>query len=117
MFYINNNLETDTRYDMVKFFDFNIDNLDCLTSFFITNIKSLSVAGTYTVQLEAGRPDLLSYYIYEDTQYWWILMWYNGLTALNEIVPGMTIDYPSLSSIEALYTRASINSKTVQVIK
>lgn len=113
MFYINNDLETKTRFDMIKFLNFDVDNIDCLGSYMLLNIPNLPMQGTYTIMSEEKRPDLLSYSIYEDTQYWWILMWYNSITSIEELKSGITLGYPSINAIQDLYTRASKYQKTI----
>ena len=114
MFYIDTEFDTNTRFDTIKFVEFNKDNIDCVTSFMFSNISALPSIGTYTILYEENRPDLLSYNLYGDTQYWWVLMWYNSLLSINDLVNGLVISYPSLSSLENLYTRASTLAKTMR---
>lgn len=111
MFFINNNLDTDTRYDIIKFFDFKQDNIDPLDSCLLINILNLPEQGIYTILNEEKRPDLLSYNLYQDTQYWWILLLYNSILNVNELKSGITIRYPSLTLLEKLYTELSIEQK------
>ena len=111
MFYINNNIDTVTRFDTIKFFDFVDDNIDPLTSFMLENIKSLPSNGSYMVLNEEKRPDLLSYKIYEDTQYWWLLLVYNGILDISELKAGTLIQYPAKEHIEILYQNASLLRK------
>lgn len=113
MYYINNEIETDNRFDTLKFLNFNDDNFDPLDSFTLFNIKNLSTLGSKEITNEEKRPDLLSYNIYEDTQYWWILLVYNDILDINELTSGKVIKYPSLNSIEYLYERASMLKKVV----
>ncbi len=48
-------------------------------------------------QFDIGRPDLISYKIYGTTNYWWFLMWFNGVSdAWNDIRENMLIAFPSL---------------------
>ena len=111
MFYLNEELSTPTRYDMIKFFNFDKDNIDCLTSFYATYLTKLQYVGEYTVIKEVKRPDLLSYNLYGSTQYWWILMWYNSLLNIDDLSSGLVIRYPSHSAIEDLYVQASTFKK------
>lgn len=113
MFFMNNSLDTDTRYDTIKFLEFNKDNVDPLNSFMLLNITNLPPHGTYLVKNEEGRPDLLSYRIYNDTQYWWALMWYNSIMNVNDIKTGMVLQYFNVGQLEELYTKASLNQKAV----
>lgn len=112
MYYINDALETETRFDTIKFFNFNGDNVDPLTSFMMLNVPLLPEQGNLVITKQEKRPDLLSYSIYKDTQYWWVLLLYNHILSVNELVNGKTISYPSKNSIEYLYERASILKKT-----
>ena len=66
----------------------------------------------YTITNEQVRPDLLSYDIYSDTQYWWPLLLYNDILDINELQTGKIIHYPSLSNLEYLYEQASLLKKT-----
>ena len=102
MFYINLDYESKERYDMGKFMNYDV-GYDMLDSYFMSKIKSLRVHGQYAVQSEENRPDVLSYKIYGDTQYWWILLMYNSLLEPDELVAGLVIQYPYLGAIEDLY--------------
>jgi hypothetical protein len=79
------------------------DIFDPLTSYVFKSIKSLKLFGIYNVVTSAGRPELISYHIYKDTQFWWLLMLYNDLTSIDDIVPGMLIKYFNLKDLENLY--------------
>lgn len=49
-------------------------------------------------QFDIGRPDLISYKIYGTTNYWWFLMWFNGVADVwNDLREDMLIEYPSLA--------------------
>ena len=116
MFYIDNNIETNNRFDINKFVEFNYDNYDVLSSFFLANIQKLPEQGTYKVTNEEKRPELLAYNIYKtpsSIQYWWILLWYNSILNVNDLITGVVISYPSLNSLENLYTQASLLKKSV----
>ena len=112
MFFIDDSLTTDKRFDMAKFLEFT-DDLDPLNSFMILNINRLPEHGSMIVSNQELRPDLLSYKIYGDTQYWWLLLKYNNILNINDLYKGRKISYPSLNDIEYLYERASILKKTI----
>lgn len=114
MFFIDNSLDTTTRFDMIKFFNFDVDNIDCLTSFMMRALKILPKIGTYTIKEEEYRPDLLSYKLYNDTQFWWLLMWYNSILSIKDLKSGLSIDYPSKNNLEDLYLSATNYSKVLQ---
>ena len=99
------------RYDLGKFIEFS-DGFDPLTCAFFEEIDTLSVGGQYTVQGEDARPDLLSFRIYGDVQYWWILMLFNGIKDINDdLKTGVEIRYPSISSIEDFYFSLKLRQK------
>lgn len=101
-YFLNLDLLTTERYDQGKFMEFT-DNYDPLTSSFMNDLISLPQVGKYTVQGEDGKPDLLSYRIYGDTQYWWVLLIYNRKFEFSDIKTGDEIVYPSVDSLEDVY--------------
>ena len=101
-FFINTSIVSDERYDLSKFMEFT-DNYDPITSHFLSEIQSLPQGGIIQVVSDAGRPDNISYKIYNNTQYWWVIMLYNGITEYSDINQGDTINYPTLSSLEDLF--------------
>lgn len=112
-YYINLNIESPERFDLSRFLEFS-DNYDPLTSSFLRNVKTLTSRGYYVVQTEEYRPELISYKIYENTQYWWILLIYNDLPLLSDMVPGLVLNFPSLEDVEDLYftlkSQSSVNA-------
>lgn len=103
MFYLNLTIETEERYDLAKFFEYNIDNYDPLNSFLVKQLNNLSTFGQYIVTVEEFRPDLISYKIYNTTQYWWLLMFYNNILSYTDVVSGVVIIYPAIKDLEKLY--------------
>jgi hypothetical protein len=101
-FFINASFQSTQRFDMGRFMEFT-DNYDPLTSSFLETIPTLLPSGTYVVQGEDGRPELLSKAIYGDFQYWWILLIYNGQIDYRGLTTGMTIAFPALSDLEDAY--------------
>lgn len=114
MYYIDLDTKTIDRFDLAKFMDFTNDGVfDPLTSYLLLEIPRLSPIGEYVIRKEEKRPDLLSFSLYGDTQYWWVLMWYNTLYKPEDLTVGLKIKYPSLSAVEQLYMNASVYQKTV----
>jgi hypothetical protein len=113
MYYINNNVTTTDKYDLAKFIEFSDEGIfDCLNSYFLYTIPRLPVGGYFNVSTaEENRPYMVSYKIYSDTQYWWIVMWYNTLLKPQDIKSGMILKYPSLSVINQLFTQTSLLQK------
>jgi hypothetical protein len=102
-FYIDLDLERKTRYDISKFICFQEDSRpEIITSYMLDKIKSLPIHGVYVVQ-EEKRPDYISYKIYKETWYWWILMLYNGIIDVHDIKVGVQLKYPSVDSLEGIY--------------
>lgn len=112
MFYIDNDIDTINKFDMIKFLELGQDMvIDSLSSYMLYQIPKLPIHGYYKITTEEGHPEYLSYTIYGDVQYWWILMWYNQLLSPNELKIGLEIKYPALGSIEQLYLNASLQQK------
>lgn len=102
-FFINLDDNSPERFAESKFMEIVVDNSDPLTSYFYDKIKALPPSGSYSVQHEVERPESLSYSIYGDSQYWWILLEYNGIKEYSQIAIGDTILYPSIADIEDLF--------------
>lgn len=103
MFYIDLEVESDDRYDLARLTKFESNVYDVTQSYFHQQIPNMLLGGYYVINGEEFRPDLLSYRIYGDTQYWWILMIYNNLLSNEDFISGMTIKYPLKSSLEDIY--------------
>lgn len=102
MFIPDTSFKADLVFDIGKIMEFNEGFYDILTSLFVDKLEKLPVAGTYQVTTERFRPDLIAYRIYGAEQFKIILMMYNDLTSYLQIVPGLTLIYPSLRSVEEL---------------
>lgn len=102
-FYINLEDDYKLRFDLGKFLNFENDTYDPLTSNLIENIKSLSNGGVFKVKSEENRPDQISYRIYDDTQYWWVIMLYNDILDVEDIEIGMVLSYPDADELDSFY--------------
>ena len=91
------------RFDLQKFVGFSEDVYDYLDSYFIEQVNKLPVFGKTIVQIEENRPDLVSYRIYGTTQFWYILMIYNGMVSPFDLTEGQELNYPKIEDIEKLY--------------
>ena len=91
------------RFDLQKFVGFSEDVYDYLDSYFIEQVNKLPVFGKTIVQIEENRPDLVSYRIYGTTQFWYILMIYNGMVSPFDLTEGQELNYPRIEDIEKLY--------------
>lgn len=103
MFYINTDREFKTRYDLAKFMEWNNNCYDVLTSYFLENMPELEVLSTNIVTVEEQRPDLISFNVYGNTQYWWILMNFNAFVSIDEFINSVDYNIPSISSLEDMY--------------
>ena len=102
-FFLNTAVVTKDRFDISKFFEFNVDNYDPLTSAFSEDLLDLTQGGIYTVQGEDGKPNLVSYRALGSNQYWWVLMLYNNKLDFQDISTGEELPLPSLDALESLY--------------
>jgi N-acetylglutamate synthase/N-acetylornithine aminotransferase len=50
---------------------------------------------------ERGAPDLISLNVYGATDYWWIILAYNGIGSYRLITEGITLKIPDLGSVIA----------------
>lgn len=102
MFAPDTSFDSTLVFDIGKTMEFNEGFYDILTSTFAEKLSKLPVKGTYRVVTERFRPDLISYRIYGAEQFKIILLMYNGLNSHLDIVPGITLLYPSMRDIEAI---------------
>jgi hypothetical protein len=103
-FFIDLENESNIRYDLAKFLEWkNDDNYDPLNSYILNKILSLPLGGTTQVSGQEGRPDLLSFDLFNDTQYWWILMIYNDLVNVEDITNSIILKYPQQDELEDFY--------------
>lgn len=50
--------------------------------------------------VDIGRPDIISQRLYGTTNYWWFLMWFNGVSDVwNDLRAGMVLKYPAIERI------------------
>ena len=91
LFFVNLDRDTKKRFGISKFMEFLGDNYDPLTSDFLLKLPNLKIGGEYKIQKDELRPDNISFNIYGDTQYWWVIMLYNGINELNELTSDKTI--------------------------
>jgi hypothetical protein len=100
-FFINTSGDFKERFDMSKFLEFT-DNQDPLNSRFLSRVRKLPVRGQFVVTVQESRPDVLSYKIFGDTQYWWILLFFNKIQDPDQLATGDVINYFSIQELENL---------------
>jgi len=91
------------RFDLSKFVDYSGGFHEFLTSYFVLEIKKLTKKGSFLVVTEEGRPDLISYNVYGTVQLWWVLLVYNNLTDVGQVLNSTVLNYPNIADIESLY--------------
>ena len=110
MFFFDPDVTSEVWYNPRKFVPFLNGCYDLVQSFFVSELKKLAVSGKWQVQADERNPQLISYKLYGDTQYWWVLMIYNDIVLpFDELVPGKMLAYPSLSDLAELFF--NLNSK------
>lgn len=102
MYYLNLDVDVPERFDFSKFVNYS-DNFDILTSDLLYNLKNLAVGGQYKITSEEGRPDLISKVVYENYQYWWVILLYNDIYDVEDLTNGMVISYPQSSALDDYY--------------
>jgi hypothetical protein len=103
LFYINTELETPRRFNSEKFMEFLNGNYDILTAYLYNRLKELPLSGVYKVISGEANPALISYRIYGDTQYWYLLLLYNDVIDFRDVKIGDRIKFFDLSDLEDLF--------------
>lgn len=111
-FYIDLEYRSPDRFDAGALIEYNVDNYDILTSDFVDKIPSLDKLGNLDLKNQEGRPDLVSWDLYQDTSLWWIIMLYAAKTTAEEFEIGDTIDYPSMTQLEQSYFNIQVEART-----
>jgi len=83
-----------------------IEELDFLDEN-LSNFKLSYSPGYYRVNSnDIWRPDLISYKIYGDVKYWWILLLYNGIDdPFNDIQTGDIMEVPNILDIYTFFKK------------
>jgi hypothetical protein len=102
LFYISLESNTEKRLDLSNFLNFT-DNYDPLTSDLLSEIQSLKARSNYKITDDALRPDKTSLKVYNDFQYWWIIMIYNNIFRVEDYVTGRLIQLPDNEALENYY--------------
>lgn len=85
-----NNIEGSDEYDLGSFDPKDYDFGD--------------VIRVMVTEKELCRPELISYKCYGTGDYWWFLMWFNGISDVwNDLVPGMVLSIPQLSKVRDFF--------------
>lgn len=114
MFFFNNK-STNEIYDMSKFMPFLTDNYDILDSYFIDKLVKLPMKGTYEITTQEHKMQTISFIIYGDTSYWWLLMMYNSILDTKELSTGKVLKFFSLSDLESLMFSLKSKSRAARL--
>jgi hypothetical protein len=93
------------RYDIAKFLVFRDGYFDAASSYLIQNLSSLPMVGQYQIVDTPYRPDTISWDIYSETQYWWMLMIYNNIIDIRNLQPLAKLKYFSLSDLDYFFSQ------------
>jgi len=110
-FYIDYSRDTLSRYDPSRFMRKHDDFYDINDSYLIEKVRELPHSGTYLIEVER-RPDIYSNDIYGTTRNWQMLLDYNSIVLIDELVVGKQLRYPSLSSVEDIFFRLKTLGRT-----
>ncbi|QJT70939.1 hypothetical protein GR7B_00141 [Vibrio phage vB_VcorM_GR7B] len=117
-FVINASLKTEERYAFEKFMEKitssdNSQTYDPFTSLFLARLLKLEPNGErYVGAVAEQRPDLLSYEIYRDNQYWSLLLYYNNISDFRTLTSELRIRHFALNDLENLYFRLQALKKS-----
>lgn len=103
MFFINKTLQTTRRFDLQRFIERVDGAYEITNSYILIALRQLPAAGIFTIRTTPYRPEMISYEIYSDTQYWPYLMEYNNILELTDLTIGTQLNYFSLDKLEDLY--------------
>lgn len=108
-FYIDPNNRGSFRYDVSRFMEYREGLHDDFTSYLLSRLETLPILGQYRIQVQA-RPDVYSRDIYDNTDYWQLLLLYNNIVLIDELTPGKILLYPNLDELEDIYFSLGILS-------
>ena len=103
-------VETPVRFDSSKFVPFTeIAGYDFLRSYFVQQLGYIPSDNEFEIITEEGRVDLIANSMFDGTylptQYWWIILLYNGIYDIDELKTGKRLKAPNLDDLEDLYFR------------
>ena len=99
-------IDTPVRYESSKFFPFSeLGGFDIIRSYFAQQLGYIPEFGDMEIVTNEGRVDLCAVDTLGETQYFWILLMYNGVIDVNELKTGSILKIPDKNKIEELYFR------------
>ena len=103
--YLDPDVQYRNRFDLDRFVAFREVMYDDFDSFFLQEFRALPAQGVYTITRIEGRPDVYSRDIYNNTDYWMLLLIYNNIVDIGALKIGVDLSYPYLNSLESVYLR------------
>lgn len=101
-----NYIDTPVRYEISKFCPFcEVGGFDIIRSYFAQQLGYIPEFGDMRIISEEGRVDLAAVDALGETQYFWILMMYNGITDVSQLKTGTILKIPDKNKLEELYFR------------
>lgn len=76
------------------------ETYDQLSSELLDRVNLLPPVMSYTIGVEQFRPDLIAFDVYGFTQYWQIILEYNQIIDVGELVAGKVLKLPRLRELE-----------------
>ena len=101
-----NYIDTPVRYESSKFFPFSeVGGFDIIRSYFAQQLGYIPEFGDMEIVTNEGRIDLCAVDALGETQYYWLLLMYNGIIDVNELTTGKILKIPDRNKLEELYFR------------
>lgn len=97
-------IKTPIRFESSKFFPFSeVGGYDIIRSRFARELGYIPQVEEMAVGVNEGRVDLAGFDALGSTQYFWIIMMYNGITDVNQLTANTKLRVPSRDALEQLY--------------
>ena len=111
-FFLNKDFSYINRFDIERFMNFTNQYHDVLQSPMLEILKSFPPIGQYLIREYPYRPDVISYNIYKEAQFWPYILLFNGINDVMQLKLGTTVNFFSLNDLEqTLYTYSNFNDK------
>ncbi len=99
-FFYNYDVKNRERFQYERFSEWTEDFYDVFNSSFLNIINEIEPAGEFLVTKDAKRIDVISYEIYGNVKYWWMLLEFNGIVDQFSIKIGDTLKFFNLTDLE-----------------
>lgn len=97
-------VQTPIRFESSKFFPFSeAGGYDIIRSQFARQLGYIPTVEEINVGVNEGRVDLIGLDALGSTQYFWIIMMYNGVTDVSQLKSNTKLRIPDKNSLEKLY--------------